>query len=370
MLSGAYTVPEVRRRLNDELGFRTLPTPRGGGKPMSHSTLYALFSNPFYAGYFKHGGQMHRGAHPPMVSWSEFERVQSLIGRQTPMLPGQNVAASAGRRCSQGRDLTFCGVLRCSVCGGQVTGHTIRKASGRTYTYYFCQNAKKTCRKIGVREEALDALVLGELERLFFLPEFDEWAQNELGLAQAGARKVQEDALVSAQDALDRTNKQLDSLLSLKLKELLSDDEFSAKRATLLAERERLQRSLDEAEGAHQRAHEAVSNALDFLATAKQHFQSGDNTLRRAVALALSSNWTFAHGKVLLEPHPLLEALRRCHQETDVAKRLIKPVESSSRSTKKGPLEPVCSLWSSKLDDVQTLALHHSWFFPKLPAPK
>lgn len=346
MLSGAYTVPEVRRRLNEGLHYRSAQTRRGGGEPMAGNTLYAVFSNPFYAGYFKHDGKLYRGAHEPMVSWSEFERVQHLIGREVPMLDGQRQPVPLGRRRPQSHDLTFCGVLRCTACNGLVTGHTIRKPSGRTYTYYFCQNAKKTCRKVGVREETLDALVEEQLERLFFLPEFDAWAQEELGLAEAQGRKVQEEAVASAQETLAGVNRQMDSLLSLKLKDLLSDEEFSTRRCALLGEKERLQRALDEAERAQQRAEEAVDNALDFIATARSRFGSGNAGMRRAVALALSSNWRFTDGKVLLEPHPLLEELRRAHLEMEASNRLIKPPETGFRSNKKG-LKCPCFLFGA-----------------------
>ncbi len=371
MLTGAYTVPEVRYRLNDQLHYRSPQTRRGGGDPMSHSTLYALFANPFYAGYFKHNGKLHRGAHQAMVTWSEFERVQGLIGREVPLLPGQSRAIPPGRRRSHAThpDLTYCGVLRCTGCNGLVTGHTIRKPSGRSYTYYFCQNAKRSCRKIGVREEVLDALVHQQLERFFFLPEFDAWAQEELGQEQALSQAIQEQATANMQDRLTAIARQLESLLTLKIKELVSDEEFSARRRVLLSEQERLHIERDELQGARQRAREAVTNAVDFMATARTRFQSGDSGQRRAVALALSSNWRFTSGKVFLEPHPLLEELRSSRLELEANMRLIKLADSSFQSNKKGPDMPINSVWSRRLNAIRLLALNNSWSFPQIQDP-
>lgn len=370
MLSGSCTVSEVRRTLNDKWYYRSPQRKRTGGEPMALNTLYALFSNPFYVGYFVHNGRWYRGAHEPMVTWAEFERVQTLLGRPMPFQKesGGGESPAVTQRKPQKYNLTYCGLMRCTLCGGAVTGHTVRKKSGRNYTYYFCQNKEGKCLKTAVREEIIDDLVNEQLSRLFLLPEFDEWAQQELEVWRGATRSATQSMAQGVSVTLDTLDRQLESLLTLKIKELISDDEFATRRTTLLNEKVRLENATREREEQQEAAKLAVENALDFISNAQTNFAQGDASLRRAVVSALSSNLSFTRGKVLLEPHPLLEELRREHEKLAVDLERIKLDKSSSHSLNDDRLKGVRSVWGRKLNDVQTSCLHHSWFFPHLPA--
>ncbi len=365
MLCGGYTVSEVRRVLNEEWHYRSPQCKRSGGGPMARNTLYGLFSNPFYAGYFLHDGQWHRGAHEPMVTWAEFERVQTLLGRAVPFQEGHKPQGSSHRQ-PQKHNLTYCGLMHCTLCGGFVTGHTIRKKSGRSYTYYFCQNFGGACRKVATREETLDALVNEQLGRLFLLPEFDEWARQELEAGRGKAQSVRQSSEQSGRETIDGLDRQMESLLTLKIKDLISEEEFVTRRTVLLNSRTHLQAALDEEESSQDAAREAVGNALEFTANARAWFERGDENVRRAVVRALSSNLSFTRGNVLLEPHPLLEELRREHEKLTTELRQIKPLESGFRSTKKDPSQALRAVWSRSLDNIQLLALNNSWSFPRI----
>ncbi len=101
-ISQQYSVPQILAQARD-WGYTTKKLKRTGGNPLSRSTLYAMFSNLFYAGYFVRAGQTFNGAHPPMVTISEFYQVQAHLKRQN-------------RR--QGKhDFAFNGLIRCGRCG-------------------------------------------------------------------------------------------------------------------------------------------------------------------------------------------------------------------------------------------------------------
>jgi hypothetical protein len=85
MLSGNYTVREILNILNNEWGFKTRKAKKQGGKPLTLSGLYKIFTNPFYYGWFEYpegSGQWYRGRHKPMITETEFDRVQVLLGRK------------------------------------------------------------------------------------------------------------------------------------------------------------------------------------------------------------------------------------------------------------------------------------------------
>ena len=367
MLSGSYNISEILRMLNDQWHYRSPQRKRTGGTPMARNTLYALFSNPFYTGYFVHDGRWYRGAHEPMVTSAEFERVQTLLGRALPFQDESGEAPAVSQRKPQKYNLTYCGLIHCTLCGGVVTGHTIRKKSGRAYIYYFCQNKSGACLKTAVREETLDDLVNEQLGRLFLLPEFDEWAKQELESWRGKTQTATENIVQGGSETLAGIERQLEALLTLKIKDLISDEEFATRRTVLHNERTRLDKALSENDEKQDAATQTVKNALDFVANAQYRFAKGDASLRRAVVRALSSNLAFTRGKVLLEPHPLLEELGREHEKLAIDLRRIKLDKSRSQSMKIEDIKGVCSVWGRKLRDVQTSCLHHSWFFPHLP---
>ena len=53
-----------------------------GGKPISTSGIYKIFSNIFYAGIIDYGGVHHQGKHDAMITLEEYDRVQMLLGRK------------------------------------------------------------------------------------------------------------------------------------------------------------------------------------------------------------------------------------------------------------------------------------------------
>ncbi len=144
LLTGAYTVPHLREKINHEWGLRTPRRKDGSGeKPLSLSTLYRLFSNVFYAGYFYQHKELCQGAHEPMVTLEEFDRAHKIIGVENPL------------KSRSTRTLPFTGLLVCTHCGGQITASVKTKPSGRTYTYYHCQG-KCPRKRHGTREDVLE----------------------------------------------------------------------------------------------------------------------------------------------------------------------------------------------------------------------
>ncbi len=81
MLTGNHTPAEIREIANTAWGYKT-----EHGNPLGRSTIYSIFSNPFYHGtyeYPKGSDQWHTGRHTPMVT--EKDLMQSSI-----FWPGQD----------------------------------------------------------------------------------------------------------------------------------------------------------------------------------------------------------------------------------------------------------------------------------------
>lgn len=314
MLIGAYSVPQILEELTGR-GFRTKKTKRSGGKPMSRSALYRVFANPFYAGEFVHEGQRIRGAHPPMVSLEEFERVQRLLGRE-------------GHPQPQKLEWAFTGLIRCGLCGHTVTAERkIRRYKGsgvvREYAYYHC--AGRQCRpKISVSEAHIEETIAFLLERCTLAPEVASWclaAWDRHENVQDGTDQAAEAQAVQALHAAERRRERL---FEMREGEEISRDEFLQRKNRLEVEL----RNLEEAQAnVHKKAardQETVENLLSFCTSAYGRFTAGDVRSKREVACALGGQLALTLGTLEIRPHPLLDVIR-----------VIEPAEIGSDKQKK-----------------------------------
>jgi len=80
ILTGIYTPPKILEIANSKWGLRTRQ-----GKLLSRSSIYRIFTNPFYCGFFEYpkgSGNWYKGSHERMITQEEYDRVQVLLGRK------------------------------------------------------------------------------------------------------------------------------------------------------------------------------------------------------------------------------------------------------------------------------------------------
>ncbi len=371
LLTGAYSVPEIGELLSGDWGLRT-PITRGGrgGEPLAKSTLYRLFGSVFYAGCFVHDGILYPGAHPAMVTLDEFDRAQTIIGRSKDVIGrGKQAAGGSSPLRPRTRALPFTGLIRCAGCGGQVTGDVRTKPSGRAYTYYHCQG-RGGCPRRSVTQAGLEAMIDAELSRLDLLPEFYEWAIEDIERSSGRQREQHQAVYEQKRRARREADGMLDSLLGMRLRGLITDEEYAAKRTELTLDRERLGQEVWESEAGADRAQEACANACDYMNNARRWLREGDAAMKRIVALNLGSNYLLRDGNLLLEPHPMLIRVKSEYKALEAEYEAIRPAEIGSESMKKDALAPIRTVWSGIWERNHTDALEHALTFPKIAGPE
>jgi site-specific DNA recombinase len=90
LLTGNYSVPQLRAKLNKEWGFRTARRRKSGGSGLALSSLYRTFSNPFYAGLIRVSGKEFAGRHQSMITLGDFEAAQRILGKATRPRPSKH----------------------------------------------------------------------------------------------------------------------------------------------------------------------------------------------------------------------------------------------------------------------------------------
>jgi hypothetical protein len=221
---------EILRQLTNQ-GLRTK-----AGKPLSNQSLDNMFADPYYAGILRDpwSGEEYSGRHLSMVSRATFARVQEMLGRSSAAVPHQSIRPDFPLRV----------FVRCANCEGHLTGSFSRGRS-KFYPYYHCFN--KACDPRGnypmecvhseflsfLNDASLDVRTLERLKRTISRTA-DAWTEGSRMLSEKRAQEIR------------RIKDQQRQLIRMKMDQLITDEEFTGQRSTLVSRLGELEGQQDE----------------------------------------------------------------------------------------------------------------------------
>lgn len=329
MLTGAYTGTQVHAALH-QWGYRTRR-----GTSFAISGVYKMLDSPFYYGYFRHDGELYQGAHSPMITETEFQRVQELLGRANHIQP-------------KAREYAFTGMIRCKQCGCLVTAETRTKhykGSGRTvsYTYYHCTNGKGGCRKASVSPEFIEGHIAGALESLRIDPEFCSWALENLDRLVGQEDLPDRQGQVRLERELRDLERKREGLFEMRMLGEISASDFEQHRAKLTGQVASAESRLRQLAHRREQENEEIRKALFLSLNAYERFTMGDVRAKREVAMALTDRYFLTLENLEIELSPLLSKIAT-----------FEPLKSGSGKEKTASFEPDFSTWQGYVDNIRT----------------
>jgi site-specific DNA recombinase len=340
MLTGKYTPPSILEIANNKWGYRTRQFSRIGGSKMSRSAIYKLFQSKFYAGVVSWNGQEYPGSHKPMITMNEYHQVQELLNSN-----------GTGRKTK--KNFSFTGFIRCGECGCLITAedkYKTTKSSGLTtkYIYYHCTHKKvdpKCSQSKNTREEELYSQMVDLLQKYTIHPQFREWAIE--GLKEAHEKEIESRNQIQQTQSreVSQTQKSLDNLLDLKIRNLISDNEYSSKKATLLNELDQLKANLKNTENRMENWMVLMEKALDLATYGRQAFINGDFEAKKTILNALGSNWTLLDGKLSIQAHSWFQPIADLYPALEAEYRRLEPTETLINKRPTASLEAVGTRW-------------------------
>ena len=294
---------EIWRMAKDEWGLVTRTRKRIGGLPFSQSAIYKILKNPFYAGVIEWEGKTYPGKHEPMVTLSEFERVQELLGRP-------------GRPRRKAHDFPYTGLIRCGECGFAVTAEHKANRFGSRYTYYHCswRRLDYRCTQRSVRAEHIETQMAKFIVETALPKELHGFHAERLGssMAEDGeALRKHRRALENQAAAIER---QLANLKKLRIRDILDDEEFLKDRQELTRERLRIRQEIEKV-GEDEDQFEPTRLLLRFNKEAALRFETGSPGEKRYVIQMLGSNLRLQDREVRID---VAKPFRRWPQEPTV----------------------------------------------------
>jgi site-specific DNA recombinase len=293
----------------------------GGGR-MAPATLYNILSNIFYAGYFVRAGETFRGAHEPMLTLSEFFRVQALLKR---------------RNTRQRKHLfAYRGLITCGDCGCQVVGEYKRNVmvSGKVhhYTYYSCSNAKGGCRRIVMREEEITRQIADVLDAIWMPEEFLAFTDRAIARWKEEALTEHHAAKAAHDAALAELETKRTKLLDLRLSELLSDEEYREEKARMTNEIAKARMAQQIGHEATDELWESIENAVSLLHYGKDLFASTLPAVQNRIAATIGAKFVLTQGSLAIELNPVFGKVYELKKSQEIGSHSLDSAQASPES--------------------------------------
>ena len=329
MASGKHSVIEIQRTMNEEWGFKTRQFKRQGGKFITLSLLYKIFNDSFYYGKFefpRNSGEFYQGQHEPVINKETFDEVQRLLNRKVKSKPHT-------------KNFAYTGTIMCGECGGQITASEKWKhqknGNSHHYIFYHCTKRKSVkCSQPYLQEHLLEEQINNLLNEISITPEFFETAMQWLKEQNTKESQGRNIVLESQQRAYTICLKKIDGLIDMRAGGEVTEEEFKAKKAELLKERERLENLLN---GTGKKAEHWLKLAEDvftFARDVKLRFEIGDWQTKKQILQMLGSKFILKDNKLYITLDELLFPVQTIAKEVKSNSDWLEPPKNVDNKRK------------------------------------
>lgn len=247
------------------------------------------------------------GTHEAIISKEDFEKVRSLLRRDT------RTGAGGGKLS------VLSGFLKCADCGRAMQKRTVKQPY-RTYEYYCCSTYKKlhskACTKHAIRAEAVEKAVLDALNEYIRLAvDFEKLLERvRREQTKSGAPKRLNEELARSEGALSKANALLLDLYPDYKSGILSREQYFALKEKYEGEAARAQAAIGRIKEERESFERGVGRENEFIATFKKY--RGLRELTRDVVCELVEN-------VYIHEGGEIELYLKCRDSLNLAEEYV-----------------------------------------------
>ena len=188
---------------------------------ISISSLQKILQNIFYIGLMKFKGEVFEGTHEPLISKKLFDTCKEVMAKR------------GKKKDIRKHHFAFLGLLKCASCGCAITAE-IQKG----HHYYHCTKKKGPCQeKRYLREEVLTEQIKSFLQKVSLSSQDTKKVLVEL---EKDVERAKEEAKITVQNLkteLTEVETKLEKLLDAYLGEVISADDYKARKENLVVKK-------------------------------------------------------------------------------------------------------------------------------------
>jgi len=198
---------------------------------ISPGQIQSTLQNIFYLGLMKYKGEVFEGKHKPLISKKLFDNVQEVLKQR-------------GKPQKIKHNFAFLGLMKC-LCSAAITAEKKIKPSGREYVYYRCTKKKGPCpEKHFLREEDLISQIKSFLQKVSLSSQDTEKVLEELKKDELKAKEETKILVQNLKKELGEIETKLEKLLDVYLAEVISTEEYTARKQKILTRKLELQEKI------------------------------------------------------------------------------------------------------------------------------
>ena len=202
---------------------------------ISPGQVQTTLQNIFYIGLMKYKREIFEGTHTPLISKKLFDRAQEVLKER-------------GKPQKIKHNFAFLGLMKCP-CSAAITAEKKTKPSGREYIYYRCTKKKGPCpEKHFLREEALVEQIKNYLQKVSLSSRDTEKVLAELEKDKLKAKEQTKIIVQNLKKELLVIETKLEKLLDVYLAEVISTEEYTARKQKILTRKLELQERIKDFE--------------------------------------------------------------------------------------------------------------------------
>lgn len=262
------------------------------GKKISKSHLYTILTNPTYYGWYRHGGDLHKGNYEPLISKQLFDRVQDVLHNRSKPKKIYN-------------DWAYAGLIKCGCeCGATVIFETKKKyykGTGRWAEYTYARSSKRCaiCTETGISLKELERQIINKLDDISIDKEVWQLGIKLLEAKYESESKDRSMIVETRQREYQKLQTELDGYFKMRAREEMTADEFQEKKNHILKEQNKLKDFIDN--GLQNQRH-WLELAEDFFTTALQAreiVETGNLEEKRKIVQKIGWNLKLKSGKLV-----------------------------------------------------------------------
>ena len=201
-------------------------------KEMAVSNIQKILQNIFYTGLMRYKGEVFEGKHTPLISKKLFDKVHQVLKQRGRPQKIKN------------HNFVFLGLMKCASCGCAITAE-LQKG----HHYYHCTKKKGPCQeKHYLREEALVEQIKTCLQKVSLSSQDTKKVLAELEKDEKRAKEQTKAIVQNLKKELTEIEAKLEKLLDVYLNEIISTEEYTARKQKILTRKLELQEKINDFE--------------------------------------------------------------------------------------------------------------------------
>jgi len=244
-------------------------------KTLSHNVISKLLQNPFYYGYMRIYGKLHKHKYEALIDKDLFDKCQE-------------VRESYKRKPSRERkhDFMFKGLIKCAV-SDRLVSSDLKKGK---YVYLICRDPKDSEKKLFIKEETILEQIIDVFKSLQIPDELFKTLQEHLLRSANCEQEFHAKQIKYFQQEDHKLQTQLDNLLNMRLLESITQDMYDKKASELRQKQREINVELKLHNQADEKFSITLTSLISLASRAYEIFESSKIAEKRQLINFMFSN--------------------------------------------------------------------------------